>query len=194
MPFTDRPTRNPGYSVGVRPAPLFLLVLLSFALGCDKSGGGDAPVPSSTAAPVPTPVPSPTLVTSALPTATATATATANATATAMASASASAPVKHDAGASATGDGGVGERPLQSWMKANMTPAFATKDLPTVADLLDKVAAAPPPKYTRWASIAKDGAAAARAGDYNATKASCRGCHDQYKAKYIAENRARPFP
>lgn len=117
------------------------------------------------------------------------------ATATASATPSSPAPVKHDAGAApATGDGGVGERPLQTWMKTNMTPAFATKDLPTVAELLDKVAAAPPPKYTRWASIAKDGAAAARAGDYNATKATCRGCHDQYKAKYIAENRARPFP
>jgi len=151
-------------------------------------------VPSSTAAPVATPVPSLTATASALPSATATALATASATVTPTASVAAQ-PVKHDAGAAAaTGDGGVGERPLQTWMKTNMTPAFATKDLPTVAELLDKVAAAPPPKYTRWASIAKDGATAARAGDYNATKATCRGCHDQYKAKYIAENRARPFP
>lgn len=181
----------------MRPAALLILVSLSVCLGCDKPGSGDAPVPSSTAAPVATPVPSLTATATALPSATATATAPATATASATASTTASVPtpVKHDAGAAAAaGDGGVGERPLQTWMKTNMTPAFATKDLPTVAELLDKVAAAPPPKYTRWASIAKDGATAARAGDYNATKATCRGCHDQYKAKYIAENRARPFP
>ncbi len=181
----------------MRPAALLILVSLSVCLGCDKPGSGDAPVPSSTAAPVATPVPSLTATATALPSATATATAPATATASATASTTASVPtpVKHDAGAAAAaGDGGVGERPLQTWMKTNMTPAFATKDLPTVAELLDRVAAAPPPKYTRWASIAKDGATAARAGDYNATKATCRGCHDQYKAKYIAENRARPFP
>ena len=64
-------------------------------------------------------------------------------------------------------------------------------DLPGLATSLDKSAAFAPAGYTNWASIAKDGAAAARSGDMTAAKASCRTCHDQYKQKYKDEMRAR---
>jgi hypothetical protein len=79
-------------------------------------------------------------------------------------------------------------------MKSNITPAMAAKDLPELGRLLDVVASKPPPKMPNWTSIAKDGALAARAGDYNAVKASCRGCHTQYKSRYLAEFRTREFP
>jgi cytochrome c553 len=76
-------------------------------------------------------------------------------------------------------------------MKANANPPVMTGDLPALAAALDKIAAFAPPGYTNWASVAKDGAAAARSGDLTATKASCRTCHDQYKKKYKSEMRDR---
>jgi hypothetical protein len=66
-----------------------------------------------------------------------------------------------------------------------------TGDLPSLATALDKIVGFAPPGFPNWASIAKDGAAAARSGDLAAAKASCRTCHDQYKQKYKAEIRAR---
>jgi hypothetical protein len=76
-------------------------------------------------------------------------------------------------------------------MKANTNPPIAASDFPALATALDKVAAFAPAGYTNWASIAKDGAKAARAQDMTAAKASCRTCHDQYKDKYKKEMRAR---
>ncbi len=65
-------------------------------------------------------------------------------------------------------------------------------DMTSLAADLDKIVTMAPPGYTKWASIAKDGAAAARASNTDAVKASCRGCHTEYKSKYKAEMRARP--
>ncbi|MBX3206414.1 MAG: hypothetical protein KF764_15175 [Labilithrix sp.] len=76
-------------------------------------------------------------------------------------------------------------------MKAHANPPVMTNDLPGLATALDKIAAFGPPGYDNWASISKDGAAAARSGDLAAAKASCRSCHDQYKQKYKTEIRAR---
>ena len=81
--------------------------------------------------------------------------------------------------------------PLQAWMKANTNLAIAGGDLPALATALDKTVSFAPPGYANWASIAKDGAKAAKAGDMTAAKASCRTCHDQYKEKYKKEMRAR---
>lgn len=89
-------------------------------------------------------------------------------------------------------DAGTG--PLRTWMKRELGPTFASRKLPETAQLLDKVAGAKPSGMPNWQSIAKDGAAAARSGNVEATKAACRGCHDQYKAKYIEQQRALPFP
>lgn len=52
---------------------------------------------------------------------------------------------------------------------------------------------APGAGYPNWVSISKDGAKAARAGDLDAAKAACRGCHEQYKKKYKVELRQRPI-
>jgi hypothetical protein len=58
---------------------------------------------------------------------------------------------------------------------------------------LQKVSTFGPPGYTNWVSIAKDGADAARAQNLDAVKAACRGCHNQYRAKYKREMRDRPL-
>ncbi|HEY8074790.1 MAG TPA: hypothetical protein VIF62_11785 [Labilithrix sp.] len=76
-------------------------------------------------------------------------------------------------------------------MKANMNPAVSASDTAALAVALDKAATFAPSGYANWASIAKDGAAAAKKGDLAAAKAACKGCHDQYKDKYKKENRAR---
>lgn len=81
--------------------------------------------------------------------------------------------------------------PLQLWMRENVNPPMNKKDMPALADALDKIATFAPPEYTNWKSISVDGAAAARKGDMDAAKASCRSCHDQYKQKYKADMRGR---
>lgn len=118
---------------------------------------------------------------------------TASATGTTASATSAATPPST---ASADGEGVCGKKPLpncplQGWMKENTNPAIAAKDFPALATALDKVATFAPAGYTNWASIAKDGAKAARASDLTATKAACRTCHDQYKDKYKKELRTR---
>jgi cytochrome c553 len=66
-----------------------------------------------------------------------------------------------------------------------------TSSLPKLATALETIATFAPPGYTNWASIATDGASAAKNGDLTAAKAACRSCHEQYKQKYKAELRAR---
>ncbi|HWL85910.1 MAG TPA: hypothetical protein VNO21_08915 [Polyangiaceae bacterium] len=86
--------------------------------------------------------------------------------------------------------------PLQAWMKANTAPAVASGDLPALAIAFDKlVGFAPKDKeFANWPSIARDGAAAARAGKLDGAKAACRSCHAQYRPKYRLEMRSRPLP
>jgi hypothetical protein len=79
-------------------------------------------------------------------------------------------------------------------MKDNTAAASTAGDLPALATALDKIATMAPAGYANWASIAKDGAAAARSGNLDAAKASCTGCHNQYRAKYKAELRMRAIP
>lgn len=130
----------------------------------------------------------------------ATANAAADAATTAVA-ASASAGTKTTASAAASasaapaaaecGTKPLPDCPLQGWMKANMNPAVAAQDFPALATALDKAATFAPAGYTNWASIAKDGAKAARAQDLTAAKASCRTCHDQYKDKFKKDTAVR---
>ncbi|MEO8800394.1 MAG: hypothetical protein ABI551_21055 [Polyangiaceae bacterium] len=85
--------------------------------------------------------------------------------------------------------------PLQKWMKQNMAPDLAAGDNAGLAAALDKVAATnPDPSWTTWSTIAKQGADAARKGDVAGAKASCKGCHDGYKAKYKAQYRMKAPP
>jgi len=83
--------------------------------------------------------------------------------------------------------------PLYAWMKANTSAAMSAQDFDALAVALDKVVAFAPAGYTNWASISKDGANAARAQSLDGVKASCRGCHNQYKDRYKKEMRDRPI-
>jgi hypothetical protein len=78
-------------------------------------------------------------------------------------------------------------------MKANTAAAMSAQDFDALAASLDKVVPFAPAHYTNWASIARDGANAARAQSLDGVKASCRGCHNQYKEKYKKEMRDRPI-
>jgi hypothetical protein len=78
-------------------------------------------------------------------------------------------------------------------MKANTSAAMSAEDFDGLATALDKAATFAPAGYTNWASIAKDGASAAHAQSLDGVKASCRGCHNQYKDKYKKEMRDRPI-
>ena len=74
-----------------------------------------------------------------------------------------------------------------------MAVAAASEDAPALAKNLEYVAAHAPAGMPNWGPIAKAGAAKASAGDVAGAKASCKSCHDQYKAKYKAEMRDRAF-
>src|SRR6185437_13915087 len=93
--------------------------------------------------------------------------------------------------APACGDKPLPPCPLYAWMKANTSPAMAAEDTALLAGALDRIVTFAPPGYKNWASIAKDGAAAARAQSIDGVKASCRSCHNQYKDKYKREMRDR---
>jgi hypothetical protein len=83
--------------------------------------------------------------------------------------------------------------PMQGWMKKVMAPASSSGDGAKLAEALEYVAKKPPPGYAEWTAIAKAGAAKAKAGDVDAAKASCKKCHDAYKADYKAKSRDRPW-
>jgi hypothetical protein len=94
----------------------------------------------------------------------------------------------------ACGDAPAPPCPLAAWMKANASPAITKPDFDALAGVLDQTVALAPGGYPNWASIARDGAAAARAQDLSAVKASCRSCHNQYRYLYKAQLRSRPLP
>jgi hypothetical protein len=81
-------------------------------------------------------------------------------------------------------------------MQSNAAPAMRAGNLETLAQVLDRISTFAPPSsaYPNWISIAKDGVASARAASMEGVKASCRGCHDQYKSLYKAQMRARSLP
>jgi hypothetical protein len=76
-------------------------------------------------------------------------------------------------------------------MKANTAAALSAHDFGALATAFGALAGFAPAGYTNWASISRDGADAARVEDLDAVKASCRGCHAQYKERYKRELRGR---
>jgi hypothetical protein len=202
----SRKPSPPLMSLGLGAAVILSLLAAS---GCTKTEGATSgttassasAMPSSTtsaatAAPDASPMAADT-TTGTMPTGGADATAPTTSAAATGATASTSggmapaASASAGAAAAACGTKPLPDCPLQAWMKANTNPAIASQDFPGLATALDKTATFAPAGYTNWASIAKDGAKAARASDMTATKASCRTCHDQYKDKYKKELRAR---
>jgi len=156
----------------------------------------DSAIPAATASPTAkSTVKAGKATATAAPTATATPAATAAPTATAPPTETAAAtPTATPAPkAFACGDKGQTPCPTQKWMKANMAPAVASDDAHALAKNLEYVAARAPAGMPNWGPIAKTGATKATAGDIAGAKASCKACHDQYKAKYKTEMRDRPF-
>jgi cytochrome c556 len=100
-------------------------------------------------------------------------------------------------------DGACGEKgqprcPLQGWMEKNMQDPFDKKDLKKLAESLEKAAAfVPDPKWNSgdkgWAKIAKDGAAAAKAGDFKTVQQTCKSCHKAWRTDYKKQFRNRPI-
>jgi hypothetical protein len=157
-------------------------------MGCTKDEGA-APVASASAS-APMPTASVTVAASATASASAAASATVTATASATAAATATASGKP---AATCGDKPMPPCPLYAWMKANTSAAMSAQDLDALAVALDKVVGFAPAGFGNWASISKDGANAARAQSLDGVKASCRGCHNQYKDRYKKEMRDRPI-
>jgi hypothetical protein len=78
-------------------------------------------------------------------------------------------------------------------MKNNTAALWTAGDYAGLVTALQKLATFAPSGYASWASIARDGADAARAEEGEAVKASCRGCHSQYRDRYKKELRGRPL-
>jgi hypothetical protein len=90
---------------------------------------------------------------------------------------------------------GKPKTPLGEWMQPNVGAKLASQDFATLQKSLDLVASKPPPgDYPQWATMAKNGSAAAAKQDLAAVKAACKSCHDSYKEKYIKDFPTRPFP
>ncbi len=177
-----------------------LASLAPLAAGCDKKDDATPPVPQASATPSASAAPTASGATTA--SAAPTESASASASAATSASAAPTPSAAHSATAKTTassdtpaapkcGTKPLPDCPLQAWMKANANPAVATGDTAKIGESLEKMAKMGPPGYSNWASISLDGAKAAKAGNLDAAKASCRTCHDQYKAKYRAEMRDR---
>jgi len=95
------------------------------------------------------------------------------------------------------GEKGQPNCPLQDWMEKHLQDAMDKNDLAAVGVSLEKVAAmVPDPKWndgaTGWAKIAKDGAAAAKAGKADEVKAACKSCHKAWRNQYKKNFRTRP--
>jgi hypothetical protein len=148
--------------------------------------------PADTAAAAPTAAPADTAAAAptggaATPTATAAVGAAATPTASAVASAAAG-PKTFDCGAK-----GQKPCPMQGWMKTVMASASSSGDGAKLASALAYVAGKPPPGMGQWTAISNAGVAAAKAGDIDGAKATCKQCHDLYKEKYKSSMRDRPW-
>lgn len=96
------------------------------------------------------------------------------------------------------GEKGQPSCPLQGWMEKNVDEPMSKGDLAKVGVALEKVAGfAPNPKWNEgdngWSKIAKDGAAAAKAGNADGVKASCKSCHKAWRNQYKKEFRTKPI-
>ncbi|WP_437587923.1 hypothetical protein [Sorangium sp. So ce1000] len=93
------------------------------------------------------------------------------------------------------GCGAKGQKacPMQGWMKTVMQSATSSGDAAKIATALEYVASKPPPGMAKWVAISKEGVEKAKKGDVDGAKASCKACHDLYKAEYKEKLRDAPF-
>jgi len=166
-------------------AVLITVASLGPTSACSKDEPPTPPAPSAAVSVAPA-------VPSVPPSATASAAPSVSASATPTPSTSSSARP-----AATCGDKPLPACPLAAWMKGNTSPAMTAQDFGALATALEKIVTFAPagvaPPYTNWVSISRDGADAARAQSLDGVKASCRGCHNQYKDRYRKEMRDRPI-
>ncbi|HSO41187.1 MAG TPA: hypothetical protein VLT33_52030 [Labilithrix sp.] len=84
--------------------------------------------------------------------------------------------------------------PLQRLMRDEVANAVVGGDGAALAATLERVAQATPDATWAWSTIARAGAAAARAGDRPGTRKACAQCHELYKAQWRASHRRRAVP
>ena len=89
-----------------------------------------------------------------------------------------------------------GKCPLHDWMEKELQEPMDAGDLKKVAASLEKLGAhVPDPKWNEgdngWAKLAKDGAAAAKAGDAKAVGATCKSCHKAWRKEYKEKHRSK---
>jgi hypothetical protein len=87
------------------------------------------------------------------------------------------------------------QAPLLHWMRDRAAAELRRGDAAALAASFDQLAGFAPSMegYENWASIARDGADAARAASLDGARASCRECHQQYREAYRTRMRARPL-
>jgi hypothetical protein len=167
------------------------MLLIAAAVAALAACSKDDPAPAPTAA---TLAPAPSAPPSAIAVAAVSASVSPSASVAPSAVASVAPGPSGSAKAAATcGDKPLPPCPLAKWMKANTSAAMSAQDFDALATALDKVPSFAPTGYTNWVSISRDGADAARAQSLDGVKASCRGCHNQYKDRYKKEMRDRPI-
>jgi len=89
-----------------------------------------------------------------------------------------------------------GKCPLHDWMEKELQEPMDAGDLKKVAASLEKVGSyAPDPKWNEgdngWSKLAKEGAAAAKAGDAKAVGATCKSCHKAWRKEYKEKHRSK---
>jgi hypothetical protein len=84
--------------------------------------------------------------------------------------------------------------PLQALMRSDVANAVVSNDGALLAAALDRVTLASPDPSWAWATIARAGATAARAGDLAAARQACAKCHELYKAPWRESHRTRSVP
>jgi hypothetical protein len=97
------------------------------------------------------------------------------------------------------GEKGQPDCPLQGWMDENLQAALDAGDLAKLARGLAHVPKLVPDSSWNagpqgWSTIAEAGAAAAKSGDGDAAKQSCKSCHKAWRSKYKASFRPRALP
>lgn len=81
--------------------------------------------------------------------------------------------------------------PLQRWMRERVAPSLAGGMGEGLAAALEEVVRFSPSPEWRWEEIARAGANAARAGDFDGAAKACMQCHDAYKKTWRERYRTR---
>lgn len=91
--------------------------------------------------------------------------------------------------------GGRGQQdcPLQGWMKSTVQTYQHEKNYARLATALEQLAEHAPDGYAQWKELALAGATAAKSQDDTAVSKSCKGCHNEHRARFRKERRAQPL-